>query len=45
LGLVRVDPKDVVGKLAWRAVSVGCVEGGGVQYDEGAVDEEKMKKG
>ena len=33
LGLVRVDPEDVVGELAWRAVSVGCVEGDSVQYD------------
>ncbi len=46
LGLVRVDPEDVVGELDGRAVSVRCVEGYGVQYDEGAgeqVNEKKLK--
>ncbi len=39
LGLVHVNSKYIIGELAGRAVGVGCIEGGGVQYNEGAVIE------
>jgi hypothetical protein len=39
LGLVHVDSKYIVGEPAGRAVGVGCIEGDGVQYNEGAVNE------
>jgi hypothetical protein len=45
LCLVRVNPEDVIGKLAGLAVDVGRVERDGIQYNEGAVDkEEKLRK-
>ena len=45
LGLVDGDSKYVIGELGGCAVDVGCIEGVGVQYDEGAVDEQQEKIG
>ncbi len=39
--LGNVDSKYVVGELGGCAVGVGCIEGFGVQHDEGAVDEQQ----